>query len=69
MTHLAQIASYAGTHYALRKYDDAGETTIEVVELNDDDRLAEIARMLSGDTKRISLEHAATLVASTRGSR
>jgi DNA repair ATPase RecN len=54
----------------LRKYDDGGETTIEVVPLQaEDDRLAEIARMLSGDTKRISLEHAATLVASTRGGR
>jgi DNA repair protein RecN (Recombination protein N) len=70
VTHLAQIASWADTHYVLRKYDDGGETTIEVVPLRaDDDRLAEIARMLSGDTKRISLEHAATLVASTRGSR
>ena len=70
VTHLAQIASWADTHYVLRKYDDGGETTIEVASLRaDDDRLAEIARMLSGDTKRISLEHAATLVASTRGSR
>jgi DNA repair protein RecN (Recombination protein N) len=70
VTHLAQIASWADTHYVLRKYDDGGETTIEVNSLRaDDDRLAEIARMLSGDTKRISLEHAATLVASTRGSR
>jgi DNA repair protein RecN (Recombination protein N) len=70
VTHLAQIASWADAHYVLRKYDDGGETTIEVVPLHaDDDRLAEIARMLSGDTKRISLEHAATLVASTRGGR
>jgi DNA repair protein RecN (Recombination protein N) len=70
VTHLAQIAAWAGTHYVLRKYDDGGQTTIEVVALGaDDDRLAEIARMLSGDTKRISLEHAATLVASTRGGR
>ena len=70
VTHLAQIASWADTHYVLRKYDDGGETTIEVGSLQaDDDRLAEIARMLSGDTKRISLEHAATLVASTRGTR
>lgn len=67
VTHLAQIASWAGTHYVLRKYGDDDETTIEVVALHaEDDRLAEIARMLSGDTKRISLEHAATLVASTR---
>jgi DNA repair protein RecN (Recombination protein N) len=70
VTHLAQIASYAGTHYALRKYDDGGDTTIEVVPLvAEADRLAEIARMLSGDTKQISLDHAATLVASTRGAR
>jgi DNA repair protein RecN (Recombination protein N) len=70
VTHLAQIASWAGTHYVLRKYGDNDETTIEVVALGaEDDRLAEIARMLSGDTKRISLEHAATLVASTRTGR
>jgi DNA repair protein RecN (Recombination protein N) len=70
VTHLAQIASWADTHYVLRKYGDDDETTIEVVALHaEDDRLAEIARMLSGDTKRISLEHAATLVASTRAER
>jgi DNA repair protein RecN (Recombination protein N) len=70
VTHLAQIASWADVHYVLRKYDDDGETTIEVVPLGaEDDRLAEIARMLSGDTKRISLEHAATLVAAARGAR
>ena len=70
VTHLAQIASWAGTHYVLRKYGDDDATTIEVVALRaGDDRLAEIARMLSGDTKRISLEHAATLVASTRSGR
>jgi DNA repair protein RecN (Recombination protein N) len=67
VTHLAQIAAWADAHYALRKYDDAGKTTIEVVGLHEDaGRLAEIARMLSGDTERISLEHAAALVESTR---
>lgn len=70
VTHLAQIASWADTHYALRKFDADGVTTIEVVPLDEEaDRLAEIARMLSGDTKRISLEHAATLVAATRDGR
>jgi DNA repair protein RecN (Recombination protein N) len=71
VTHLAQIASWADTHYALRKFDDGdGNTAIEVVPLLEEaDRLAEIARMLSGDTKRISLEHAATLVAATRAGR
>jgi len=70
VTHLAQIASHAQTHYALRKHDDGDATTIEVVPMQaEHDRLAEIARMLSGETTGISLEHAATLVASTRGTR
>lgn len=70
VTHLAQIASYAATHYALRKRGDGETTTIEVVPMQAEaDRLAEIARMLSGETTGISLEHAATLVASTRGAR
>jgi DNA repair protein RecN (Recombination protein N) len=70
VTHLAQIASYAATHYALRKRGDGETTTIEVVPMQAEaDRLAEIARMLSGETTGISLEHAATLVASTRGDR
>jgi DNA repair protein RecN (Recombination protein N) len=70
VTHLAQIASYAQTHYALRKRDRGDATTIEVVPMQAEaDRLAEIARMLSGETTGISLEHAATLVASTRGAR
>jgi DNA repair protein RecN (Recombination protein N) len=68
VTHLAQIASWAETHYALRKSAAGAATTIEVVRLDArDERLAEIARMLSGDTEGISLEHAATLVASARG--
>jgi DNA repair protein RecN (Recombination protein N) len=70
VTHLAQIASYADTHVALRKCEDGSATWIEVVPMQaEDDRLAEIARMLSGETTGISLEHAATLVASTRGTR
>ena len=70
VTHLAQIASVAQTHYALRKRDDGGVTTIDVVPLQAEDaRLAEIARMLSGEATGISLEHAATLIASTRSAR
>jgi DNA repair protein RecN (Recombination protein N) len=66
VTHLAQIAACAGTHYALRKHDAGTATTIEVVALHERaDRLAEIARMLSGDAGGISLEHAATLVAAS----
>ena len=68
VTHLAQIAACAGTHYALRKSEAGGTTAIEVVPLHERAaRLAEIARMLSGETGGISLEHAAALVAATAG--
>jgi DNA repair protein RecN (Recombination protein N) len=68
VTHLAQIASWAGAHYALRKRDAAGTTVIELEDLaGNEARLAEIARMLSGEATPVSLEHAATLVAGTRG--
>jgi DNA repair protein RecN (Recombination protein N) len=68
VTHLAQIAACAGTHYALRKHDAGGVTTIAVVPLHERaERLSEIARMLSGDAGGISLEHAATLVAASAG--
>ncbi len=69
VTHLAQIASWADTHYALRKREAGGATTIEVKTLGARQaRLEEIARMLSGDANPVSLEHAATLVAGTRAS-
>jgi len=67
VTHLAQIASWADRHYALRKRDRAGTTIIELVELLEGkDVLAEIARMLAGDTAGVALEHAETLVRDVR---
>jgi DNA repair protein RecN (Recombination protein N) len=67
VTHLAQIASWADAHYALRKHEAARSTTIEVETLAARQaQLEEIARMLSGDATAVSLEHAATLVAGTR---
>jgi DNA repair protein RecN (Recombination protein N) len=67
ITHLAQIASWADTHYALRKHHRDGATVIEPVTLGAQQaRLEEIARMLSGDATPVSLEHAAILVAGAR---
>ncbi|MFN2459330.1 MAG: DNA repair protein RecN [Candidatus Velthaea sp.] len=67
VTHLAQIASWADAHYALRKHERARSTTVALEGLHGADaRLAEIARMLSGDATAVSLEHAATLVAGAR---
>jgi DNA repair protein RecN (Recombination protein N) len=62
VTHLAQIATWADRHYALRKTEREGQTFIELVAL--DDRrasLEEIARMLSGSSAGVALEHAEAL--------
>jgi DNA repair protein RecN (Recombination protein N) len=69
VTHLAQIASWADAHFALRKRDVRGATVIELETLGARQaRLEEIARMLSGDANPVSLKHAATLVAGARAS-
>ena len=68
VTHLAQIASWADRHYALRKRERNGTTIVEVVELADRKAiLEEIARMLAGDTADVALEHAEALVRDVRG--
>jgi DNA repair protein RecN (Recombination protein N) len=67
VTHLAQIASWADRHYALRKHEREAATTIEVVALGERGAaLEEIARMLSGTSKGVALEHAETLVREAR---
>lgn len=65
VTHLAQIASWAGTHYVLEKSESRAGTTIRVREIDkNSERAAEIARMLSGETHAAALEHARLLLAS-----
>ena len=57
VTHLAQVAVMGECHYLVSKVgDDAPETLIE--EIEGDERVAEVARMLSGDQTQASLEHA-----------
>lgn len=68
VTHLAQIASWADRHYALRKSESRGGTAIELVELRESDAIVdELARMLSGSTAGVAREHAATLWREARG--
>jgi DNA repair protein RecN (Recombination protein N) len=58
VTHLAQIAAWADAHRSLRKRERDGVTLVDVVELDAGARLEELARMLSGTTHGVSLEHA-----------
>ncbi|MEF9924992.1 MAG: AAA family ATPase [Raoultibacter sp.] len=67
VTHLAQVAVAADAHYVVEKRQTAAgapETCLRA--LAADDRVAEIARMLSGDTSQASLEHARALLAHKR---
>lgn len=50
VTHLPQIASLADRHYAVRKRVLKGRTLTEVVALEGEDRVDEVARMLGGET-------------------
>jgi DNA repair protein RecN (Recombination protein N) len=62
VTHLPQVAVYGNAHYVVSKTEGAApETTLKRVE--GEERVAEVARMLSGDTSQTSLAHAAELLA------
>ncbi len=68
VTHLAQLASWSDRHYLLEKSEAKGMTTISVREIaKREEREAELARMLSGETHDIALEHARRLLAGAKG--
>jgi DNA repair protein RecN (Recombination protein N) len=46
ITHLPQLAAYGDQHYQVGKAVQDGRTHVEVLPLNDADRLAELAQML-----------------------
>ncbi len=59
ITHLASIAAKASAHYQIVKSTTDGVTRTEIIRLEGEERIREIARMLSGDSvTSISLEHA-----------
>lgn len=49
ITHLAQVAALGSTHYKIFKYSDEKRTYTNVKLLKSDDRVAEIASMISGE--------------------
>ncbi len=48
VTHLPQVAAFAHHHFVVTKADDGTITSSSVVELGDDSRVDELARMLAG---------------------
>lgn len=49
ITHLPQVAGKGDFHYLVHKYDEGGATITDIRLLSDEDRVLEIARMLSGE--------------------
>ena len=49
ITHLPQIAARGRAHYRVFKEEDERGTTSHIVRLTDEERVEEIARMLSGE--------------------
>ena len=68
VTHLAQVAVRGETHYVVRKVEaEDGMPETDLHCLADDERPAEIARMLSGDATETSLAHAREMLEQVQG--
>jgi DNA repair protein RecN (Recombination protein N) len=63
VTHLAQVAVHADRHLVVERADDGHVTRSMVHEVRDEDRVAELARMLGGSDSEAALEHARDLMA------
>ncbi|MFI8632431.1 DNA repair protein RecN [Microbacterium sp. NPDC077663] len=64
VTHLAQVAAFAGNHLSVVKASDGSVTASSVRRLDGEDRAAEMARLLSGMADSdAALDHARELLA------
>jgi DNA repair protein RecN (Recombination protein N) len=67
VTHLPQIAGFADHHYSVDKQVRAGRTVTTVTEIQGEERVQELARMLSGaQVTPAALRHAQQLLQSGR---
>ncbi|MDO9590829.1 MAG: DNA repair protein RecN, partial [Microcella sp.] len=67
VTHLAQVAAFATNHLSVVKDSDGAVTASSVRQLNGDDRVAEMARLLSGlPDSETGLTHARELLETAR---
>ncbi len=58
ITHLPQIASYGDRHLRIEKNVREQRTVVEIRNIDGDERVIEIARMLSGGRSKVSIKHA-----------
>ncbi|MCQ2084158.1 MAG: DNA repair protein RecN [Bacteroidaceae bacterium] len=67
ITHLPQIAALGQSHYKVFKKDDENGTHSSIVQLDNEERVREIAGMMSGETlSQAALENARTLIENGR---
>jgi DNA repair protein RecN (Recombination protein N) len=64
VTHLAQVAANATAHLRVLKQVQKGQTFAGVEELQGDQRVSEVARMLSGEPDEAARAHAKSLLQS-----
>ena len=63
ITHLPQIAALGSVHYKVEKNETANGTTSKMRQLNDEERVREIAQMLSGsDVSEAAIQNAKELL-------
>ncbi|MEA1971812.1 MAG: DNA repair protein RecN, partial [Candidatus Cloacimonadota bacterium] len=62
ITHLPQIAAFAGSHFVISKSSNRKKTKVNVILLDEKDKIKEIARMLSGSLSSLAKEHATELL-------
>lgn len=62
ITHIAQIAARAASHYHVAKQTSKGRTITQVARIENKDRVEEIARLLDGSVSDVSLTHARALL-------
>ncbi len=66
ITHLPQIAVFAGKHLTVEKEVLKGRTHSRVASVDGDDRVRELARLLSGTGTEVALKHARELLAAAQ---
>jgi len=63
VTHLPQVAAYAGTHLKISKNTDGARTDIRVINLSRAERVDEVARIISGEhITEASRKHAEEMI-------
>jgi len=68
ITHLPQVAAFSDSHYKIEKNIENNKAVSKIKKLETDEKILEIARMISGDNiTNKSMENAKELIEAGRG--